>query len=80
MPYSQETLDELELLKLFPLSSSMEGIKIHTNASPTTIAAAQRLFERGLITQPDGGYLTPFGHEAAELWDKLLSILSSDKG
>jgi uncharacterized protein (TIGR02647 family) len=40
------------------------------------VAAGQRLFAKGLTTQSDGGYLTPFGHEARELGDKLLAILS----
>jgi hypothetical protein len=33
---------------------------------PAIIAAAKRLFEKELTDQPDGGYLTSLGRDAAE--------------
>ncbi|MET0950010.1 MAG: TIGR02647 family protein, partial [Pseudomonas sp.] len=46
---------------------------------PTAIAAAQRLFEKGLTTQVDGGYLTSLGLEAAQHAQSLLTILNVAK-
>lgn len=77
MPFAQELVDELNVLMRFQLASMQEGIKVHSNAEPEVIAATQRLHIKGLLSQADGGYLTELGLEAAELADKLLSILTS---
>jgi uncharacterized protein (TIGR02647 family) len=77
MSYSQENIAELDLLLLFDLSTSQAGLKIHKTAEPSAIAAAHRLFERGFITQDDGGYLTNLGLTAAEHAQALFSILNS---
>ena len=67
---------EINLLSQFNLSNSQAGLKIHSHdADPTTIAAAERLFAKGLITQHDGGYLTSLGLDAAEHGQTLLTIL-----
>ena len=76
MSYSTENHDELDLLLLYNSSNSQEGIKIHKTADPSVIAAAQRLFKNGFITQPDGGYLTPLGSEAAEFAQSLFTMLN----
>ena len=70
---------ELEVLALFDLESTLEGLKIHQHAAPEKVAAAQRLFEKKLIDQPDGGYLTSLGRDAAESVQVLLSILVESK-
>ena len=75
MPYTPEIIEELSLLARFNLDSTHEGIKIHSDAKPEIIAATQRLFDKGLTTQSDGGYLTSLGHSAAEHSTKLLQIL-----
>ncbi len=77
MSYTPEMLHELNLLALFNLDSMQAGVKIHANAGAETVAAAGRLHERGLVTQVDGGYLTPLGREAAEHAQSLLDILAS---
>ncbi|MBA6118306.1 TIGR02647 family protein [Pseudomonas putida] len=77
MSFTPELIAELEVLALFNLDSSQEGIKIHANASPTLVAAAQRLHEKRLTDQPDGGYLTSLGHDAAQSVQLLLNILKS---
>ncbi|KIH81020.1 TIGR02647 family protein [Pseudomonas batumici] len=76
MSYTPELVAELEILALFNLDNSQEGLKIHQTAAPKAIAAAQRLFEKELITQPDGGYLTSLGRDAAEHAQGLLTILA----
>lgn len=79
MSYTPENLAELDVLMLYNLSTSLEGIKIHKTAEPTVIAAAQRLFDRGFITQADGGYLTPLGIEAAEHAQSLFTMLNAHR-
>ena len=76
MVFSGDMIDELNLILKFPTHSLMQGLKIHHDASPDVIDAAERLYAKGVITQPDGGYLTDLGHDLAELAQKLRSALS----
>lgn len=75
MAFTPDLVAELEILALFNLDSTQEGIKVHHTAAATAIAAAQRLYDKGLISQPDGGYLTSLGLDAAEHAQGLLTIL-----
>ena len=77
MPFTPDLIAELEVLSLFKHDSSQEGIKIHKNASADLVAAAQRLHEKGLTDQPDGGYLTSLGHDAVESVQLLQNILKA---
>lgn len=78
MPFTPDMVEELKLLTLFNLHSTQEGIKVHRHeASIDAVAAAERLFDKGLTTQKDGGYLTQLGIDAAEHAHGLLDILSS---
>lgn len=79
MSYTPELVAELEILALFNLGNTLEGLKVHHVAAPTAIAATKRLFEKGLTTQVDGGYLTSLGLEAAEHAQSLLTILAVAK-
>jgi len=67
---------EIRLLNLFNLDSSLEGIKVHKDADAETIAAIGRLYQKGLLTQPDGGYLTDLGRSCAEHVQTALRILA----
>lgn len=67
---------ELAVLAMFDESTTQSGIKIRSDASPLIIAAAKRLFKKGLITHEDGGYLTPLGFEAATSFKNVLRILN----
>lgn len=75
MRYETELLDELNLLLHFDLDTTLQGIKVHNDAEPGMIAAAKRLHEKGLITLPDGGYLTDLGREASEHAQALSTLL-----
>ncbi len=77
MAYSEELVAELNLLNHFNLSTTQEGIKVHKDASPAMVSAAERLFHKGLISQSDGGYLTDLGHQAAEHSQDLITILTT---
>ena len=78
MSFTPELVAELEVLALFDLESTLEGLKIHQTAGPVLVAAAQRLYDKDLINQPDGGYLTSLGRDAAEHVQGLLFILNSE--
>jgi len=75
MPYTPDIVDELKMLARFNLDTMQEGIKVHSSADAEVIAAAQRLYDKGLISQFDGGYLTDLGRTAAEHAQDLLRIL-----
>jgi len=75
MPYTQDIVEELNILVRYNLSTTQEGIKVHKTATPETIAATHRLFEKGLISQDDGGYLTNLGIETAKQAQAVLDIL-----
>jgi len=77
MKFDTDLLQEINVLKMFDLSSSQLGIKVHHDAAPEAVQATQRLFDKGLITQNDGGYLTGLGRDAAEHSGSLLTILTT---
>ena len=66
MTFTSDMVAELNLLLKFPNTSLMQGIKVHHDAEPELIGAAQRLFDKGIVTLPDGGYLTDLGHDLME--------------
>jgi len=76
MPYTKDIVEELNILVRYNLSTTQEGIKVHKTASPETIAATRRLFEKGLVSQDDGGYLTNLGIETAKQAQTVLDILT----
>ncbi|MFP3516113.1 TIGR02647 family protein [Pseudomonas sp. SIMBA_077] len=78
MSFTPELVAELKVLALFDLDSTLEGVKIHQTADPKVIDAAQRLFDKELIDQRDGGYLTGLGRDAAQHVQGLLQILNSE--
>ncbi|MFT6438131.1 MAG: hypothetical protein ACJAVI_006217 [Candidatus Azotimanducaceae bacterium] len=77
MHLDTDFLQEVELLTMFNLNTSQEGIKIHHEASPERISAGKRLFAKDLISQLDGGYLTPLGQQAAEHIQALVRLLDT---
>lgn len=76
MSYTPELIAELEILALFNLANTQEGLKIHHTAAPSAIAAVRRLYDKGLVDAADGGYLTSLGLDAAEHAQSLLTILA----
>ena len=77
MRFNHDRMEELNILALFDLSSTQEGIKVHKTAGAEAVAATSRLHAQGLITLKDGGYLTPLGVRAAEHARALLAILAA---
>ena len=76
MALTAELIEEINVLTHYNLESTQEGIKVHGSAKPEVINATKRLFEKGLVSQSDGGYLTDLGLEAAEHAQAVLRILS----
>ncbi|MBU3023431.1 TIGR02647 family protein [Aestuariibacter sp. A3R04] len=72
----QDMVDELNLILKFPTTSLMQGLKIHHDASQSVVHAAERLYAKGVITQPDGGYLTDLGIDLAEHARRIQLALS----
>lgn len=64
--FDPELTEELNLILRFPRESLMQGLKIHHDASQSIVDAASRLYAKGVITQPDGGYLTDLGLDIAD--------------
>ena len=77
MHFATDLIEELNTLLRFDLTTNQQGIKIHKTADTDIIAATQRLHTKGLITQIDGGYLTPLGRDAAEQAQMLMTILTT---
>jgi uncharacterized protein (TIGR02647 family) len=77
MPLSPELVVEMQVLRMFDTSTSQTGLKVHSDAAADIIAATRRLFDKQLITQVDGGYLTPLGYESSVHLQQLLQILNS---
>lgn len=78
MSLTPALLEELELLNMFNLGTTQQGLKIHHDATAGKIAAGKRLFAKGMITQADGGYLTPLGQQVAEQAQTLVTLLGKD--
>ena len=78
MSYSVELIEELNILARYNLNTTQEGLKIHQHSAPEELqTAVVRLFNKGLVTQDDGGYLTALGREAAEHAQRVLAILKN---
>lgn len=73
---SNDEIAEINLLSQFNLANTQEGLKIHRHeATAEAVAAAERLYRKGLTSQADGGYLTSLGLDAVEHSQTLLTIL-----
>ena len=77
MTFNQLMIDEFTLLAKFPRDSKMQGIKLHSDAEQSLISAAQRLFDKGIIDSPDGGYLTDLGLDLIEHVSVIHSALKN---
>ncbi len=77
MPFTPELIEEFNILARYNLSTTQEGIKVHKSADPAMLDTIKRMYDKGLLTQSDGGYLTDLGREAAEHAQIALTILAS---
>ena len=78
MTISNELISEMRVLAMYDLSTTQQGIKVHQHdAEQDIISATERLFNKGLVSQIDGGYLTGLGRDAALHVHDLLTILTT---
>lgn len=76
MVLDAELIDELNLLLRYRMTSTPAGgVDIGEAADPAVIAAAQRLYQKGLIERKDGGNLTDSGREAVDRLSRLVGQL-----
>ena len=77
MTIKQEIINEIEVLLRFNQATTQEGIKVHHDARPELVDAAESLFNKGILSQKDGGYLTELGHEVVEHLHTALNLITS---
>ena len=77
MPFTTDLIQELNALLRFDPTSDQQGLKVHKTADAEVVAAVKRLHAKGLVTQADGGYLTPLGREAAGHAQALSGFLTA---
>ena len=76
MHLDAKLIEELNLLARYRMTSTPAGgIEVGQAASPAVIAAAQRLFDKGLLERADGGNLTDSGRQAVDCLSRLLGQL-----
>lgn len=78
MSFTPQTIDQLNLLLQFDSSSLDRGLKVHSSTRRELIEACLVLFEKGLVSQSDGGYLTNAGVEARAHAQALAGLLRGD--
>ncbi len=77
MHLDSDIIEELNLLMRYRMTSTPGGgIEIGQAAGAAVIAAARRLYNKGLIERADGGVLTDSGRQAVDSLSLLLSQLS----
>ena len=74
MHIDPELINELNLLRRFSMGGPV-AMNVHDNPDPAVIAAAERMFEKGLISTAEGGQLTDAGREAIEHMERLFNLL-----
>ncbi len=74
MHIDPELINELNLLRRFSMGGPV-AMNVHDNPDPAVIAAAERMFDKGLISTAEGGQLTDTGREAIEHMERLFNLL-----
>ena len=74
MHLDAELIDELNLLRRFSMGGPV-AMNVQDNPDPAVVAAAARMFQKGLITAADGGELTDKGRAAIAHMEGLLNLL-----
>jgi uncharacterized protein (TIGR02647 family) len=74
MHLNPELIDELNLLRRFSKGGPV-AMDVHDNPDPAVVAAAGRMFDKGLISAVAGGELSAAGREAIEHMERLLNLL-----
>lgn len=76
MHLDPELIEELSLLRRISLNSTAEEINLSASGDAILLAAAERLYVKGIISRKDGGQLTDSGREAVDHLNRLFNQLS----
>jgi uncharacterized protein (TIGR02647 family) len=79
LSFTSGAIEELNLLLQFDNTTLEHGIKVHSSARQEVIGACRSLFDKGLVSQPDGGYLTDAGIEALAHVQILAGLLGANR-
>jgi uncharacterized protein (TIGR02647 family) len=74
MHINRELVEELSLLRRFSRGGPV-AMDVPASSDPAMIAAAARMFEKGLINSAQGGKLTVTGQQAIDHLERLFNLL-----
>ncbi len=76
MHLDPELIEELSLLRRISQDSSLDVANLRSSSDPGVSAAADRLVEKGILSQTGDAQLTESGVEAADHMNRLFNLLS----
>jgi uncharacterized protein (TIGR02647 family) len=76
MHLDPELIEELSLLRRISQDSSLDVADLRSSSDTEVSAAAERLVQKGILSQTGDAQLTESGLEAAEHMNRLFNLLS----
>ncbi len=76
MQLDPELIEELSLLRRISQDSSLDVADLCSSGDPGVSAAAERLVQKGILSQTGDAGLTESGIEAADHMNRLFNLLS----
>jgi uncharacterized protein (TIGR02647 family) len=76
MQLDPELIEELSLLRRISQDSSLDVADMRSSSDAGVSAAAERLVQKGILSQTGDAQLTESGVEAAEHMNRLFNLLS----
>ncbi|MCZ6724476.1 MAG: TIGR02647 family protein [Gammaproteobacteria bacterium] len=76
MQLDPELIDELSLLRRISQDSSLDVANLRSSGDPGVSAAAERLVQKGILSETGDFQLTESGVEAADHMNRLFNLLS----
>jgi uncharacterized protein (TIGR02647 family) len=76
MHLDPELIEELSLLRRISQDSSLDVADLRSSSDTEVSAAAERLVQKGILSQTVDAQLTESGLEAAEHMNRLFNLLS----
>ena len=75
MQLDPELVEEIALLRRFSMGGPT-AMNLQDSSDQAVLAAARRMFAKGLISAADGGRLTDIGEAAVVHLEQLLGLMS----
>ena len=76
MHLDPELIEDLSLLRRISQDSSLDVADLRSSSDAGVSAAAERLVQKGILSQTGDAQLTESGVEAAEHMNRLFNLLS----